>query len=1058
MIPMPQRPISRTSLAGIALAALALFPGAAPPQSDPRLAGYRTPPGWKVEIAAAEPMVVNPVTMTFGPDGKLYVVEWQAGRGANDHIKVLSDDDGDGAFDSSRIYMDGLELPAGVLFWDGWTYVTLDHDVVRLKDTDGDGRFETREVVASGFGNDDSHHRVSGMTLGPDGWLYLTTGDSDARLRGADGSTATVLRSGGVFRCKPDGSRLENVAFGMRNPWGNIAFDDEFHIVHTDNDNEGTPDFTGCRLLHVVEGGDYGWRLREGARCCQPDPERATWNGGRPGRLGSMAQTGRGAPAGLCVLNSAALPPSTRNLLVYPDVFRKLVRAYTLKPVGATYTVAEEFELLASDEGLFRPTDAEIGPDGALYILDWRTDSGGAGQLSGNGQTGRIYRMTWSGTDDEPARPTLPRDRLVRLHEKDEGVLIDALSSEDYTQRRAASLELIRRGAPDLDRLLGLVADRKAPVTARRHALAIASAVDPKRAVVAWNEAIRGPDPSLKRLALELATRFATPGHRPDVTPLFEWVTDDASLLDFAHREPQTLRALTLLCPVLMGGQKDRPPAIRPSREDIGRILDALGNEKEKVMGVTLALFLASENLDADPVLRDAFTRALERMDLDVRELLAEFATLDDPKYREAALFVLQGWRGDDGVATLMKLATGKEEIPAPARVGLFRALRELIDSVPTDRIAEWLERQPKADPSARVEAIHILTAMNQRAILAAGPILPRLMADEDAGVRRAALALAVEVRSKEAKEALVAIVRAPDRPDDERLLALSALRPYRDKALAPTFADLFASARDPGLKAELLRSLTPLDFAAAAERAEGLLADPDASLRHAAIALLGQRPKTARIVVERYNAGKLPKDDLSRVIVAVRPHATPELKEALQGLLKKTVVGADAKELFSYINRWGDTARGRALYLDAKKGGCAVCHRMEGVGGSVGPDLTRVYETLSFEKRLESIVEPSKEIKEGFGAFKVATADGRVVTGLLLSDTAEGVALKDPEGREVRIPAKEIEEKGGDKTSLMPEGIVGQLSFAELADLLAFLGDRKAQETLRDGAGPPGK
>ena len=87
-------------------------------------------------------------------------------------------------------------------------------------------------------------------------------------------------------------------------------------------------------------------RLREGARCCQPDFERATWNGGRPGRLGWMAETGRGAPAGLCVLNSAAFPPSTRNLLVYPDVFRKSVRAYRTRAEGASYTIGEEFVLL----------------------------------------------------------------------------------------------------------------------------------------------------------------------------------------------------------------------------------------------------------------------------------------------------------------------------------------------------------------------------------------------------------------------------------------------------------------------------------------------------------------------------------------------------------------------------------------------------------------------------------------------------------------------------------------------------------------------------------------
>ncbi|MHC5542767.1 hypothetical protein ACYOEI_31465, partial [Singulisphaera rosea] len=142
-------------------------------------------------------------------------------------------------------------------------------------------------------------------------------------------------------------------------------------------------------------------------------------------------------------------------------------------------------------------------------------------------------------------------------------------------------------------------------------------------------------------------------------------------------------------------------------------------------------------------------------------------------------------------------------------------------------------------------------------------------------------------------------------------------------------------------------------------------------------------------------------------------------------------------------------------LYLDGKKAGCTTCHRLEGLGGSVGPDLTKIYETLSFDKRVESILEPSKEIKEGFGTFKVATTDGRVISGLLLADTAEGVTLKDAEGREVRIPAKEVEEKGSDKTSLMPVGVVGHLSFNELADLLAFLGDRAAQESLRGQASP---
>ncbi len=374
--------------------------------------------------------------------------------------------------------------------------------------------------------------------------------------------------------------------------------------------------------------------------------------------------------------------------------------------------------------------------------------------------------------------------------------------------------------------------------------------------------------------------------------------------------------------------------------------------------------------------------------------------------------------------------------------------------AVPPDPIAEWLGKATDADPSTRVEAIHVLTAMQQRAQLAAGPVLAGLLGDPDADARRAALALAGEVRSREAKAALVALVKAPDRSADERRLGLSALRGYEDKELAPTLAGLFATSDDAGFQAELLRTLASLDFPAAADHALALLDSKDNDLRREAIGLLGQKPETALKVANRFNEGKLMKGDLPRVIEAIRNHATPELQAAMQTLLKDTLLaaptGAEAQRLRELVGRYGNPDRGKGLFLDAKMGNCATCHRLEGTGGSVGPDLTRVYETLSFDKRVESILEPSKEIKEGFGTFKVATRDGRVTNGLLLSDTPEAVTLKDAEGREVRIPAQEIEEKGPDKTSLMPAGVVGHFSFSELADLLAFLGDRKAQESLR--------
>jgi putative membrane-bound dehydrogenase-like protein len=1075
----------------IALVAM-ICSAARPADPDPRLAGYRVAPGFKVTIAATEPLVINPVAMTFGDDGRLFVIEWNSGNGPNDHIKVLTDTDGDGVFDKSAIYMDGLELPAGLLFWDGWTYITLGQEVVRFKDKDGDGKLETREVIASGFGNDNSHHRVSGLTMGPDGWIYITTGDSDAHARGSDGSTATVLRSGGVFRCKPDGSHMENVAFGMRNPFGNVAFDDEFHIFHTDNDNEGSVGFTGCRILHVVEGGDYGWRLREGARCCQPDYERATWNGGRPGRLGHVAETGRGAPAGLCVLNSAAFPPSTRNLLVYPDVFRKTVRAYKLKPAGATYTVAEEFELLGSDDGLFRPDDAEIGTDGALYVLDWRTDSGGAGQLSGNGKFGRIYRLTWAGTSKEPKLSTFPRDRFAILSASTEDDLIQSLESRDFGSRQRASFELIRRTR---DPKIAAAVNRKLrplriedghDLLPRLHALDIvASLPRPQEQITYARPWIVAPSNQfvLQRRAFELASRFADSN---DAIGLFMW-------LPMRIDNPQTERARALFLGRFgtisrdkdLGGV-DKPLSatelIEIGRKNLNeplpdlrtlRDLEPAKREEAKVsfmqrsermsmlrrhttadLIARVLIEYASNNALGDSFLRDGYARGLERLGKPSIEELVKAIKSGEAKKSGAALYALQGWRTTEGLDALMAEATGSDPIPAEARAGLFKALRELGPAVPPEPIVEWLEKEPKADALPRAEAIRVLAAMRDRAMFPAAKVLPTLLADPDGSVRRAALGLATVARAEAIKAVLIEVVKADGRPADEKGLALVALRGYEGKELIPLFLSAIDTTRDGTLKGDLLRSIAASDFAAAARKAEGYLGDRDQNLRSAAIAVLGQKADTALLVATRYNEGKLPPEDLPRVLEAIRSHATPELQAATQLMLKSKLLaaptGAEARRLRDYVTRQGNPSRGKAVFLDARKGGCASCHRLEGVGVAVGPDLTKMYETLTFDKRVESILEPSKEIKEGYNTFTVATTDGRSLSGLLIADTPEGVTLKDAQGKEIKIPAREIEQKAPDKVSLMPVGVVGHLSFAELADLLAFLGDRKAQESLR--------
>jgi quinoprotein glucose dehydrogenase len=442
-------------------------------QFDPALKGLMAPEGFKTELVATEPTIINPVAMTFGPDGTLFVAEWSVDpvtggkwyefaetfryrdgttrrvatmrKFTLDPIKVLKFDPKTGKYGDPQVII-AEELPSTLLYHDGWLYTTGRGTVRRYRQSRANGPWDIRETIAQGFCG--FHHQVSGLTIGLDGKLYVTSGDDDNYVEGSDGSRATVLRCGAIFRCNTDGSKMEVFSIGYRNPYRDIAFDDKFNFFHADNDNEDGSKFTGCRLMHVAEGSDYGWRLQPGARCCRPDAFRGAVAGELPGKVPPMLKTGRGSPAGVLITNDTFVPPQYRGLMVYPDVFRKTVRAYTLKPKGASFEVPAEFEFLTSSDPLFRPCQAVTGPDGAMYVLDWRTDSGGAGRLSGDGIHGRLYRLTWTGTKDQPAIPTRGLDSWANVIKLPTAELAAKLDAPNMSDRCEARKELVRRGAP----------------------------------------------------------------------------------------------------------------------------------------------------------------------------------------------------------------------------------------------------------------------------------------------------------------------------------------------------------------------------------------------------------------------------------------------------------------------------------------------------------------------------------------------------------------------------------------------------------------------------------
>ena len=394
----------------------------APTMNDSRL---------KISLLAAEPEIVTPVGLAVDQAGRVFVVESHTHfpkanypGPKSDRIKIFHNG-------TNHVFADGFRAAMNLAFApSGQLYLVHRNGVVILHDRDGDGKCEAQtrvvEMITKG---DYPHNGLGGIAFSADGWLYLGMGENlgaSYSVKGSDGSAHSGAGEGGnVFRCRPDGTRLQHVATGFWNAFA-LEFNRAGHLFCVDNDPDSRPP---CRLLDVVMGGDYGYKFRFGRSGLHPF---TAWNGELPGTLPMAGGTGE-APSGVLDCDRAGLPADYSGALLVTSWGDHTLEIFRPQPFGAS--VRAEREILAQGTDTFRPVGVAAAPDGTIYVTDW------VDRDYSVHRKGRIWKITSSESGKKAQAPRLSQERKrmnALLESSSSGELFRALEDNDPFIRSAA--------------------------------------------------------------------------------------------------------------------------------------------------------------------------------------------------------------------------------------------------------------------------------------------------------------------------------------------------------------------------------------------------------------------------------------------------------------------------------------------------------------------------------------------------------------------------------------------------------------------------------------------
>jgi quinoprotein glucose dehydrogenase len=1067
----------------------------APPRVELVSAQIGVPEGFGATLFAAEPLLANPVCFTVDDRGVAWIVEtfrlhagvtdtrqhmyWldddlalrsvedrvdmyrrfhgvdlKAYTGHPDRVRRLEDRDGDRRADRQTIFADGFDgaedgIGAGLLPLGDRVLFTCIPSLWELRDSDDDGRADVRRELQTGYGVHVGFlgHDLHGIILGPDERIWFSIGDRGLRVRTPNG-LIDAPDTGSVLRCEPDGSGLEIYATGLRNPQ-EIVFDDFGNLFTCDNNSDSGD---RARIVHVVEGGDSGWRI--GYQFITEPRSRGPWNAeklwhpafeGQAAWIVPQLENFADGPSGLAIAPGTGWPSQYAGKFFLCD-FRgdrstSGILAFGLRPRGAS------FELVHSEtfaRGVLA-TDCEFGPDGALWVSDWI-------QGWGLPRRGRLHRITPPGLETNAGARLV--EALLRrgLSEESESALIDFLSHDDRRIRARAQSALTARGTssiPALTRRALSPQDSRSGLLARIHAIWALETLHRRHqsGLGALESLLRDSEPELRSQAARAL------GETRDASFLgsgIELLADESPRVRYFAAmalgklgRPEARDGIHRL----LEENADRDPHLRHAAIQalVGirdpRALEAgIRHHHRSVRIGTLVALRRLKRPEVGRFLDDTDPRIVEEAARAIWDepIPGALPALERTVFRDEisdvvqrrALAALELSRSRDSAALIAELAA-QSFVPTEIRIEALDVLGDWPDPSGRDRITGLWRPVPRADveiarAALEITASRILEERDERIISAA----------IEAIVRLDARSLAPNVRD------VASDARASTRT---RRRALAAIHRLDDPETARVAAELLESD-DPGMRSEALEVLVERDPTRAVEAVGRGVESRDLRERQEAFSALARIPGTAADAlierfVDRVLSGSIEVAIELDVVEAARQRDAAVIREKLAAH-EVAISERSVTERSRFALEGGDASAGAKVFFDKVDVSCVRCHVVDGRGGNVGPDLSTIATTRSREYLAASIVEPNRDIAEGFEGVTIVTDRGEVVTGVLRGEDESTVRIVRADAEEVAVPKARIIERGR-ADSAMPADVVRLLTARELRDLVEFLATR---------------